>query len=173
MTEKVDIEKRQKMLNEIFDKKKSGKKLTEVESAVFDFATKAGRVPEAVKEVLGDLLQQLVDADEARAVARREAQKHRDGVLARLDELRQVNEKYRTENAVQVAQKLADLGVLNDDFTYKVDAAHFNAVVREHFKPAAPAAPAPAHAPAGALNQQREQQAPAGSLSQLKSGVRE
>lgn len=153
MTEKVDIEKRQKMLNEILAKKKLGKKLTEVESAVLDFATRAGRLPDQAKEVLVELLQQLVDAEDARAEARRQAQKHRDGVLARLSELREVNEKYRAKNAVQVAQKLAEFGVLNDDFTYRVDAAEFNALLREHFKPAPASAPAPATAPEGSLRQ--------------------
>lgn len=148
MTDKASEEKRDAMLESILDKSRSAKKLTDAELAILDVYLLNADADSDLRAIKDDLLQQLVDADEARAAARETAQKHRNAVEKRMRELRQASEKHRAQNAIQVAQTLVEMGVLNRDFTYKIDAALFNAVVREYLNSDAAPASAPAPAPA-------------------------
>lgn len=122
----VEAQKKEKAVFERIVKKRNEKKrLSDAEKIILELNSTYDAIAQDEKDIYHALLNTLVREDEAKAAERRQARERKKLIKDKLDKLHDTRARHKSNNALHVANKLYELGILNNDASYKIPAQVF------------------------------------------------
>lgn len=129
----VEAQKKEKAVFERIVKKRNEKKrLSEVEKTILELAATYDAIAQDEKDIFHALLNTLIQEDEAKATERRQARARKKLIQDKLDKLHDTRARHKSNNALHIANKLYELGILNNDASYKIPAEIFYSFIKEN-----------------------------------------
>ena len=160
----AETHKKERAIYERIVKKGNGKKrLSDAEKIILELNSTYDAIAQDEKDIFHALLNTLIQEDEAKAAERRQARARKKLIQDKLDKLHDTRARHKSNNALHVANKLYELGILNNDASYKIPAQVFYSFLKAnlHLLNNLEQAPQPTTAPTPpTAHEQRSQQPP-------------
>jgi hypothetical protein len=125
-------EKEKAVYDRIVKKHNEKKRLTDAEKIILELASSDTKIHDEEKAILQVLFKTFIDEDEAKAAERRRSRARKKLLQDKLDKLHNTRERHKVDNALHVANKLYELGILNNDASYKIPAEIFYSFIKEN-----------------------------------------
>lgn len=129
----AETHKKERAIYERIVKKGNGKKgLSDAEKIILELNSTYDAIAQDEKDIFHALLNTLIQEDEAKATERRQARARKKLIQDKLDKLHDTRARHKSNNALHVANKLYELGILNNDASYKIPAEIFYSFIKEN-----------------------------------------
>ena len=127
----AETHKKERAIYERIVKKRNGKKrLSDAEKIILELNSTYDEIAQDEKDIFHALLNTLIQEDEAKAAERRQARARKKLIQDKLDKLHDTRARHKSNNALHVANKLYELGILNNDASYKIPAEIFYSFIK-------------------------------------------